>query len=609
MKITIKLNINMDKKITELAAATSIQSSDVSVLVHNGADLQYSFATLLTFLSSNLGLGAAISFGTTLPTNISGKNGDIFFNTATAAIAQKTLGVWTIVYNLPTAGLTDSTVLYGIGVPASGTGSNGDTYINTATGMFYKKASDAWSNVFSILNGPAGARGEKGDKGDTGAAGRTILSGTTNPSNLTDGINGDYYINTSNFTLFGPKTAGVWGIGTNVIGPAGAKGDTGNTGPQGAAGPTGAKGDTGDTGPQGPQGEDGDTGPQGPTGDTGATGPQGIKGDTGDQGPAGPKGDTGDTGPQGPQGAKGDTGDAGPAGANGATGAGVATGGSTGQVLAKINGTNYNTQWIDPPAGVTKATLAEVNAGADDAKFATALALEGSKYADQSGAKLSATASGTNAYTATISPAITAYSNTQRFYIRFTNGNTNVGCTLALNGLAALPLVKGINTAISVGDIVANSIHVIAIDGTNARILSLSAIPTVTTGEKVLTITSSGPQKTYDLQEMSVSPTSLTAADFSTGMAVVTGLPGQVAYDSNYRYDSVGINQWRRSALNGSLVDLYLADIDDSAGDKTSAQLQTAYPASVIGQQVWGLNNLYIKKTLTLWKKVAAITA
>ena len=49
-------------------------------------------------------------------------------------------------------------------------------------------------------------------------------------------------------------------------------------GPQGPAGP---KGDTGETGPQGPAG---------PKGDTGGTGPQG---------PAGPKGDTGETGPQG----------------------------------------------------------------------------------------------------------------------------------------------------------------------------------------------------------------------------------------------------------------------------------------------------------------------
>jgi hypothetical protein len=42
---------------------------------------------------------------------------------------------------------------------------------------------------------------------------------------------------------------------------------------------------------------------------------------------------------------KGDT------GATGATGAGVATGGTTGQVLAKVNATDYNTTWVTPNAG------------------------------------------------------------------------------------------------------------------------------------------------------------------------------------------------------------------------------------------------------------------
>jgi hypothetical protein len=46
----------------------------------------------------------------------------------------------------------------------------------------------------------------------------------------------------------------------------------------------------------------------------------------------------------------------GPAGATGATGAagqGVPTGGTTNQVLAKVNDTNYNTQWVDQTGGGT----------------------------------------------------------------------------------------------------------------------------------------------------------------------------------------------------------------------------------------------------------------
>ena len=49
----------------------------------------------------------------------------------------------------------------------------------------------------------------------------------------------------------------------------------------------------------------------------------------------------GDTGPQGPQGKQG------PAGAPGPAGPGVASGGTTGQVLAKKSNTNYDTEWVN----------------------------------------------------------------------------------------------------------------------------------------------------------------------------------------------------------------------------------------------------------------------
>lgn len=83
----------------------------------------------------------------------------------------------------------------------------------------------------------------------------------------------------------------------------------------------GAKGDTGETGPAGPQGI------QGVQGETGPQGVQGI------QGVQGPKGDTGATGAQGP------------------AGVGVPTGGTTGQVLKKKSGTDYDTEWADEEGG------------------------------------------------------------------------------------------------------------------------------------------------------------------------------------------------------------------------------------------------------------------
>jgi hypothetical protein len=48
---------------------------------------------------------------------------------------------------------------------------------------------------------------------------------------------------------------------------------------------------------------------------------------------------------------KGDKGDQGNPGIQGPPGNGVPVGGSTGQVLAKINGTDYNTQWVNQTGG------------------------------------------------------------------------------------------------------------------------------------------------------------------------------------------------------------------------------------------------------------------
>ena len=71
-------------------------------------------------------------------------------------------------------------------------------------------------------------------------------------------------------------------------------------------------------------------------------------------GPAGNDGAAGAQGPQGAQGPAGNNGAAGaqgPAGNDGAPGQGVPTGGTVGQVLAKIDSTDYNTEWVDQTGG------------------------------------------------------------------------------------------------------------------------------------------------------------------------------------------------------------------------------------------------------------------
>jgi hypothetical protein len=274
-----------DKKISELPVISAVTATDVSVLVHNGADYQFDFTTLLQFINSGINPGASISFGTTLPQNTTGKNGDIFINTTAGSFAQKQSGAWSVKYTLPVNNGTDGTVLYGSGIPGTGIGNNNDTYINIDTGIFYHKTEGTWAQVFSMQTGPQGPKGDKGETGATGTNGKTILSGTSTPSNNT-GANGDIYLNTNTYQLFGPKTNGVWGSGTSIIG---------------------------------------------------------LTGEQGDAGPAG------------------------------TAGAGVATGGTTGQVLSKVSDADFDTEWVDQTGGGGSSNAVEIT-------FGSILAFDNDKY-------------------------------------------------------------------------------------------------------------------------------------------------------------------------------------------------------------------------------------
>ena len=208
-----------------------------------------------------------------------------------------------------------------------------------------------------------------GDKASNKAAGpspttvvNTILSGAGVPSK-TLGINGDFYIDTKNLNLYGPKTKGVWKVATslkskdvpvvtNVIGESGAMGQTG------AKGATGDNGATGATGPQGVPGIQGLTGLIGTTGVAGAVG---LAGAAGTHGVAGAKGDAGAPGAKGDPGVAGAKGDAGATGLAGAVG----TAGTPGVAGAKGDA------GVAGVKGDTGGTGAQGVAGISVAKFAT----------------------------------------------------------------------------------------------------------------------------------------------------------------------------------------------------------------------------------------------
>jgi len=175
------------------------------------------------------------------------------------------------------------------------------------------------------------------------AIANTILNGKGAPLNSL-GINGDFYIDTRNLLIYGPKKSNKWPAPQSLqgpVGPTGADGKNGTegkstsnisnvAGPAGVQGEKGEKGDKGEPGAAGANGLPGANGSPGAKGDTGATGPSGsgsgTPGATGATGATGAQGAQGPTGLTGLTGDKGETGTAGSAGAKGETGTVGATG-------------------------------------------------------------------------------------------------------------------------------------------------------------------------------------------------------------------------------------------------------------------------------------------
>jgi len=134
----------------------------------------------------------------------------------------------------------------------------------------------------------------------------TILNGTTAPSKSI-GINGDFYIDTKNLNIYGPKKNNAWPLPISLRGTAGTAGTDGKTGTPGVAG-TDGKTITNTSTVAGTAGATGSAGVAGATGASGAAGETGAAGASGSAGPAGPPGPAGSTGATGASGASGSLG-------------------------------------------------------------------------------------------------------------------------------------------------------------------------------------------------------------------------------------------------------------------------------------------------------------
>lgn len=141
-------------------------------------------------------------------------------------------------------GIDGRTILYGAVDPTT-EGEDDDFYINTAESTIFGPKATTWPAGTSLI----GAEGPTGPAG-----GRTILYGTVDPT--TEGADDDFYINTTDNTIFGPK-ATTWPTGVSLVGPEGAEGPEG---PAGLDGDPGVDGNTVLSGTDAPttEGVDGD---------------------------------------------------------------------------------------------------------------------------------------------------------------------------------------------------------------------------------------------------------------------------------------------------------------------------------------------------------------
>ena len=228
------------------------------------------------------------------------------------------------------ANANDNTLSVLLSTPApSGTATFTATFTGSGAGLTALKASQLVGAL--AINGTTIIDAAGNWVGSTaGLDLNTIRSGSGAPASGL-GANGDFYINTTAATLYGPKTGGSWGNRVSLTGPTGAQG------PQGPQGLQGIQGIQGLPGPQGPAngtavlsgsgvpdaalGQNGDfyvntaaTAIYGPKTSSGWGSATSLIGPAGPQGVAGAAGATGATGPQGATGATGATGPQGPQG-------------------------------------------------------------------------------------------------------------------------------------------------------------------------------------------------------------------------------------------------------------------------------------------------------
>jgi hypothetical protein len=134
-----------------------------------------------------------------------------------------------------------NTVRSGSGAPDNSVGQNGDWYLQESVPVviYGPKSGGAWPTPGVSLKGDQGIQGLQGLQGVQG----TLMRAGAGAPTSGVGNNGDWYIDTTNWRLYGPKASGAWpGTYTNLQGPQGIQGIQGLQGLQGIQGVPGKAG-------------------------------------------------------------------------------------------------------------------------------------------------------------------------------------------------------------------------------------------------------------------------------------------------------------------------------------------------------------------------------
>ena len=110
-------------------------------------------------------------------------------------------------------GKDGTAILSGESTPALNVGNIGDYYFDKSTQKLYgPKKADGWGKPVTLkgADGEKGNDGAKGEKREKGNDGTQIIPGIGAPT-PSIGNNGDWYIDTKNKKLYGPKTQNGWG--------------------------------------------------------------------------------------------------------------------------------------------------------------------------------------------------------------------------------------------------------------------------------------------------------------------------------------------------------------------------------------------------------------